>query len=512
MEKRGVRVLTLLLSVSLLGLAALLKGPVQSRKPPVHTEIVTIEGGPPLSVKILSAFLGSFRTLLVDFLWLRAQKLQDRGEYFAAAELARWLTALQSKVDAGWSFQAWNLGVNIASVLPEEKRWPYVQAALELLWRDALAANPGGLGLYYDICWMWAFKIGGNLDSAAPRYRAEVRRRVREILGDPPYRFREFVEAEELLDELRVQPEVKELKSLLGDLGLKSEEKNWIALLDRLKKDFGEEGAGILRRIEEDPVLKLYDRALRARAFLRAFGLTISDLEQVYERYGDIGVDSPESFVVFWASRGLRAVKPGAVRYDALSLWRMRFRGLRRLFLRGRAHLAEKIDRDYREVIELVAGDKYHGPQAELFERDRRQFLATAVTVLFLEGRRAEAEGLFKTLRDVDQTIPPDLTCDQYVFQALLTELVPEKASRPELEAVLRALVGSALRASLRGDEEQAASYLAFARDLNEALRATFDPETVPPLEAVIRRVRSSMSKSAGTGAKSALGTAQRRG
>ena len=205
-------------------------------------------------------------------------------------------------------------------------------------------------------------------------------------------------------------------------------------------------------------------------------------------------------------TRGLSKVKKGALRYDAISLWRMRFRALRRLFRTGLMHLALKIDRDYLELLALLKDDPVFGNQYKLFLRDRRDFLAQAVPILFLNGWRRTADVLFRELRKLDPSSFKDLTADDYAFKALLTELSPGKATRPELITVLKALLRQSLWAWARGEEEGAREYYVFASDMHRAVRRIFGPALVPSLGELLRTVKEEERKRTRSGIPSAGG------
>jgi hypothetical protein len=455
-RRKGAVLAFVLAAAAFLG-ARWLEEPVRRERPQFTYGVREADRVLPPSFQLLSTLLGSFRSLLVDFLWIRAESLQRGGRYFAAAELARWITALQSRVESGWSFQAWNLGVNVPSVLPEEDRWPYVRSAIELLWKEGLRANPGSLALHYEIAWLWEYKVGGDLDPAGPRYRAEVRRMVRDTLGPPPWDVAAFAQAHELLPLLRtaVEPAAE-----AGDL-------------------------------DTDPLRVALDRALRAEAWERTFGLEFTVVRDAVGRYGDFDLGSPQSFVVLWAGRGLGMLEPGTVRLDALSLWRMRFRALRTLFRRGWFHLADRIDADYRELIDVVAVDPAHGGQAALFEEDRVAFLRAAVPILYVNGWRRTAAVLFRRLRGLAPEVTGDLSSEDFSYRALLTDLAPGTAARDEVLIVLRGLLRQSMRAWSRGYEEAGREYFVFARDMHHEVRRRFGADEVPAFAKLVARVRN---------------------
>ncbi len=491
MSTRAGRVAAFVLAAAAFFGAAVMERTVRATRPALRSGVASGGETLPPTVQLLSTLLGSFRSLLVDFLWIRAEALQGEGRYFAAAELARWITALQPRVEGSWSFQAWNLGVNVPSVLPDEDRWPYVRSALELLWQDGLGANPGSLGLYREIGWFWQNRIGGELDPAGSIYRRKVRERVEEILGPKPWDLEAFARAERLMPLLRKEASVAAFLATLGRAGVARAEETWLELWREPERFLGDQAGALRKALQEDPLLAAYDRGLRAAAWRQSFGVDMNTVAGAVRRYGDIEVWSPDSFVVFWTCRGLGKLRPGTVRLDGLSLWRMQFSSLRRLFRGGKLHLAARIDQDYQDLIGTVEGDPVHRNQRDLFAEDRRDFLKLAVPVLYLNGWRRSAERLFAAYRALAPDAAGDLSCEDFTFRALFTDFVPQQATRQELLTVLKGLLRQSVWAWSRGEEEGARSYLAFARDLHYAVNKVFGGDLVPAFEAVVGEVRS---------------------
>ncbi len=76
-----------------------------------------LENAPP-SLAFATVAMGAFRGLVVDILWMRADKLKEEGQFFDARQLAEWITTLQPRFPAVWEFQAWNMAYNISVAIP----------------------------------------------------------------------------------------------------------------------------------------------------------------------------------------------------------------------------------------------------------------------------------------------------------------------------------------------------------------------------------------------------------
>jgi len=136
-------------------------------------------------VAITTVAFGGFRGLVADALWVRANKLQEEGQYFELVQLSKWITQLEPRVPEVWSFQAWNLAYNISVLFPEyEDRWRWVNHGLDLLRKDGLTHNPNSPDLHWDIGWMFQHKIGMEFDSAHKLYKEKLTKQVEAILPD----------------------------------------------------------------------------------------------------------------------------------------------------------------------------------------------------------------------------------------------------------------------------------------------------------------------------------------
>ena len=84
-----------------------------------------LESAPP-SLAFATIAMGAFRGLVVDILWIRAERLKEQGQFFDAKQLAEWITVLQPRFISVWDFHAWNMAYNISVAIPAsepEQRW-----------------------------------------------------------------------------------------------------------------------------------------------------------------------------------------------------------------------------------------------------------------------------------------------------------------------------------------------------------------------------------------------------
>ena len=128
------------------------------------------------------ALFGGLRSVAAEVVWFRADRLQEEGRYVELAQLARTLAFLEPHTPEVWSHAAWNLAYNVSVMMPTpEDRWRWVLAAIRLLRDEGLEVNPRSADLCRELAWMFQLKIGTDLDTAAPTYRAEWKRIVEDV-------------------------------------------------------------------------------------------------------------------------------------------------------------------------------------------------------------------------------------------------------------------------------------------------------------------------------------------
>ena len=75
-------------------------------------DILKLEDAP-ISLAFTTVAMGAFRGLVVDILWMRAEKLKEEGQFFDARQIAEWITALQPRFASVRDFHSWNMAYNI---------------------------------------------------------------------------------------------------------------------------------------------------------------------------------------------------------------------------------------------------------------------------------------------------------------------------------------------------------------------------------------------------------------
>src|SRR5215208_6339400 len=106
------------------------------------TRLEPLENAPPV-LAFTTVALGSFRGLIANALWIRANDLQLEDKFFEMAQLADWITKLEPHYVQVWLVQAWNMAYNISVKFRDPNdRWRWVQNGIELLRDQGLQYNP----------------------------------------------------------------------------------------------------------------------------------------------------------------------------------------------------------------------------------------------------------------------------------------------------------------------------------------------------------------------------------
>jgi hypothetical protein len=135
-----------------------------------------LENAPP-SLAFATVAMGAFRGLVVDVLWMRADKLKDKGQFFDARQLAEWITTLQPRFASVWEFQAWNMAYNISVAIPAnqpDQRWRWVKNGYELLRDKGIPLNPKAIELSRELARIFQHKIGSVSDDAHRYYKVQL--------------------------------------------------------------------------------------------------------------------------------------------------------------------------------------------------------------------------------------------------------------------------------------------------------------------------------------------------
>jgi len=348
-----------LMSVGFLIAAAALLEPIYSLR-----KEYKLQSGNPLKDKQISAelrlppvVLFTFRALAIDYLWIRAEKLKDEGQYFDALHLARMICALQPNLASVWDFQAWNMAYNISVTLPTpQQRWNWVRAGYELLRDKGLLYNPNNLKIYRSLAWTFQHKIGAVSDDYHRYYKLQLALDMTPLLM--PLNSKEInsvqdiaamAEIESDWDKFKSDPKVAELLDKIRKAEPKFSDRD--KLFDGLLKirmnptDYAPALHQVLADNRYNPALKNLDVFIRARELRARWKFEPKRMAEINKKYGPIDYQKEDTHIsmdwrlpwthaIYWAVRGLESAET-KTGFDVLNLYRIVYHCLQELYHYG---------------------------------------------------------------------------------------------------------------------------------------------------------------------------------
>jgi len=413
-------------------------------------------GSMPPHVAVATAALGTFRGLAVDALWIRADALQERGEFYEAQTLAQWITTLQPRFDRVWAFQAWNMAYNIcdASQIAAE-RWGWISRGVNLLRGEGIPLNPQVPNLYFELSWLFRHKIGRITDRDHWYYKTRLATDMQEVLGDLTSgkttaeaieRFRTISAASESLESLaKTDSDVREALATLRSLGVEADEV-FVRMLGRAlmvggsldAKLMGKSGLPsgtnpkVLEAMRDDhdfaaAVVQKIVPSLQRRILEDRYHMNPDKMLAAMERYGPLDWRHPLAHGVYWAEQGVDVTRSieGKRHVDEFALVRGRMNTLMELLRQGHLELdvgSNRIDmlpdprfcRPYElalaEALDRISSGEgiqagaFGKAEEKDFHKSYEKFLTIAIQITYLYGDEGDAKRYFLALRDLMQS------------------------------------------------------------------------------------------------------------
>jgi hypothetical protein len=434
MNPRAKKILLLLLAAALLFCAGRTQNALNRDRDRLGlTHTAALRDAPPMLV-FTTVALGGFRGLISNYLWMRADDLQQDDKYFEAAQLASWITDLEPHLPVVWVFQAWNMAYNISVKFKENApgdysdRWRWINNGIELLRDKGLLYNPNNPLIYFQLGQFFGNKIGQNLDDGNLYYKQQWAREMAPFFGPQGTNFEDLI-----------HPQTAE------------ERTNALVLREKYKIN---------------PVFA----------------------QKVNEKYGPLDWRLPEAHAIYWYAMGLEmatnnqaAAKPSDM--DLMQLRRGIYQCEQQAFRHGRmivnpfthaVELAPDLDlipKANESYLQMYAEETDAGQKANILAA-RRNFLRNAVYFLYQNNRMAEAAKWFKYLGDnyPDQpliagdtnSLPKNLTLDQYAIA--VTEADIAETSQDRVTSALQGLLMHAYMDLANGQDARSAGYQLLAQ------------------------------------------------
>ncbi len=283
-----------------------------------------LENAPP-SLAFATVAMGAFRGLLVDILWLRAEKLKDEGEFFDAKQVAEWITTLQPRFTDVWTFQAWNMAYNISVAIPAtqpDERWRWVKNGYELLRDQGIPLNPKSISLYFELARIFQHKIGFVSDDAHEYYKLQLAMAMEPLLtpADNQY-FKALAEAptnwKQIIEDPNVAPLITALKS--ADKTFNNENdfvSNYLSLRQNPAR-FNPDAFKVIDNFRGTKALRKFDIFAKAYHLRNTWKLDPALMEQLNHTYGPTDFNDPNArlpldwrhpdvHAIYWAVKGLQ--------------------------------------------------------------------------------------------------------------------------------------------------------------------------------------------------------------
>lgn len=372
------------------------------------------EASLPPNIVVLHAALGSFRSWVISFMWLRASQLQDRGRLYEAAQIAEWIGQLQPQFERVWDFQAHNLAYNISRLgRNAEERWRWIQAGIDLIRQEGLRTNPMSFGLHRTLAYLFWHKLGRDVDPFHNEYKRLFALRWQALLGEPP------AEPAERIARFRMiaRASSEGLEELIADLPREpraADERVLRLTQDPLTTEWGRRREVLVSREPER-----YEQLLgylRATALRERFTMDAGLMLDLMEQVAPIDWRHPASHAIYWSAEGVLRRHFGRAKVRLLpdpALRRMILErtevlaALFQLVFEGRiVHLPELDDFDRGPDVTVLEPFKVArlledelGQSSDLDLELYEAVIGQATEACYFEGREADAAVFYEELR-----------------------------------------------------------------------------------------------------------------
>ena len=461
----------------------------------------------PPSLAFATVAAGAFRGLVVDALWMRADRLKEEGQFFDARQLAEWITILQPRFAAVWEFQAWNMAYNISVAIPAtqpDQRWRWVKNGYEILRDEAIGKYKlTNITLYRELARIFQHKIGGVSDDVHKYYKLQLAMAMEPLLGpaDNEY-FDKLAEAPTDWQEIIKDPNVASLVEALKKADEEfSDDDTFVSNYVSLRQNSGRFKPAAGETIDDfrgTQALEKFDIFARAHELRRTWKLDPVLMRELNHTYGPINFTDPnthlpldwrlaDSHAIYWAVKGLKiAAEKQNKKYNPMetNTDRIVAHSLQNLFRNGKLYIYDvpvevRADDSMQETQMHILKDVFLRPDLRMFkpynesalaiiekykdikggpyqslQNGHRNMLKNAVLSFYQAGHRSQAQQIYNELRELyprDEFKSPSV--ENYV-KARLQEEIKDLVIYDAKEIILMMLREAYFRYALRDDDE----------------------------------------------------------
>lgn len=504
-----------------------------------------LQNAPP-SLAFATVAMGAFRGLVVDVLWMRADRLKEEGQFFDARQLAEWITILQPRFAQVWEFQAWNMAYNISVAIPAsqpDQRWQWVKNGYELLRDRGIPMNPKSILLYRELGRIFQHKIGSASDDAHKYYKLQLALAMEPLLGPADNAWFDALtkaptEWMQIAADTNIAPFITALKA--ADKTFDDDSRfigNYLSLRQNPAR-FAPAAFEVIDRFRGTKALADFDVFAKAWQLRNVWKLDPEMMAELNRTYGPVDFADPnkhypldwrhpDTHAIYWAVKGLRAagkkdVKktgPDAYPVDEENTDRIVAHSLQNLFRYGKIFIYdiknEQVSQQQSGVASAPAVtkeiflrpdlrmfnpyektatkiiEKYTDPNDEFqdsHETQKRNMLSNALYAFYQAGHRRQAQKIYDRLREhYPRPEFSNPSVEYYVRQRLREEIKDISTARAD-QMVTMMLREVYFRYALRDDDESYAIEK-LAEELHDAYNQHFgdDPRLMLPDFKVMR-------------------------
>ncbi|MDP7008305.1 MAG: hypothetical protein QGI78_01900 [Phycisphaerales bacterium] len=416
-----------------------------------------VEGAPDW-VNTLGMSIGALRGLMVDYLWIKVNRMKDAGLFYEVMADAELITKLQPRFSQVWVFHAHNMAYNISVATNTlEERWEWVNAGIRLLREKGLVANPDDMVLHKELAFFFGHKIDGNSDDAHMYYKRLLADEWNTLLGTPLDSWDDRIAAIELIanaprtleeaitQEPAVAPLVDRINEELAEYRGQGDEVIGIGLLEDIAQHEAISQFSMVARTlgleqtlrSQSPYYNTLEAIIKDPTYANAWEVLKAHLRNkilredynmdphlMYEYTRDLGpLDwrHPQTHALYWARRGATV---GTGRHESnevfktLNTDRMQLHALQALARTGRISFDPFSNEvpgrfpDPRYIDAIIGDDTREGLWDELYQKHYfvrgagsdtftaflKNFLGSAVREWYRQGELDRAQALLDHL------------------------------------------------------------------------------------------------------------------
>ncbi len=491
-----------------------------------------LENAPP-SLAFATVAMGAFRGLVVDILWIRADKLKEEGQFFDARQLAEWITVLQPRFAAVWEFHAWNMAYNISVAIPAsqaEQRWQWVKNGYELLRDKGIPLNPKSLQLYRELGRIFQHKLGGVSDDAHEYYKLRLAEAMGPLLespdnglgrGDNAY-FEALIRAPTEWTQVAADPNMTPFIEALcaADKSFTADEsfvQNYLALRQNPQR-FQPAAFEVIDIYRGTDALKRVDIFAKAWQLRHEWKLEPALMQKVNQTHGPVDLNDPnihfpldwrhpDSHAIYWAVKAFDVAAQEEGReldIHETNTDRIVLHSLQNLFRYGKIMIVQgpvqpAADQNADPQTRLMRRDIFLGPDLRIFDSynkasvavlekyadDRgslqalqnghRNMLKNAVLSFYQAGLRRKALEIYNELRKRYPLDDFKVPLEQYV-RSRFTEELESIGIHDATEQIVTILIDGYGRYAIR-DDDAAAGREQLAQEVYDYYYAKYGPD-----------------------------------